>query len=82
LALKSFAPSSESPFDSLSEREMQIAFMIVSCEKVLAIADKLCLSPKTVNTYRYRLFEKLAITSDVELTLLAVRHGIIDAIPR
>ncbi|WP_373188174.1 UvrY/SirA/GacA family response regulator transcription factor [Halopseudomonas sp.] len=82
LALKSFAPASESPFDSLSEREMQIAYMIVSCEKVLAIADKLCLSPKTVNTYRYRLFEKLGITSDVELTLLAVRHGMIDAMPR
>ena len=33
------------------------------------------LSPKTVNTYRYRIFEKLAINSDVELTLMAVRHG-------
>lgn len=80
LALKSFAPANDSPFDNLSEREMQIAFMIVSCEKVQAIADKLCLSPKTVNTYRYRLFEKLGITSDVELTLLAVRHGMVDAL--
>lgn len=82
LALKAFAPASDSPFDHLSEREMQIAYMIVSCEKVQNIADKLCLSPKTVNTYRYRLFEKLNITSDVELTLLAVRHGMVDAIPR
>lgn len=81
LALKSFAPASESPFDNLSEREMQIAYMIVSCAKVQTIADKLCLSPKTVNTYRYRLFEKLNITSDVELTLLAVRHGMVDAQP-
>ncbi len=79
LVTRLYDPVSESPFDSLSEREMQIALMIVSCEKVQSISDKLCLSPKTVNTYRYRIFEKLGIQSDVELTLLAVRHGMIDA---
>jgi len=78
LALKSFQPQG-SPFDALSEREIQIALMIVGCQKVQIISDKLCLSPKTVNTYRYRIFEKLSVTSDVELTLLAVRHGIVDA---
>ncbi|WP_269687321.1 MULTISPECIES: response regulator transcription factor GacA [Halopseudomonas] len=78
LALKQFNPGGNSPFDCLSEREMQIALMIVNCEKVQSISDKLCLSPKTVNTYRYRIFEKLGITSDVELTLLAVRHGMVD----
>ncbi len=79
LALKAFGSNAETPFDQLSEREIQIALMIVSCEKVQSISDKLCLSPKTVNTYRYRIFEKLGITSDVELTLLAVRHGMIEA---
>ncbi|MGX5219447.1 response regulator transcription factor GacA [Pseudomonas segetis] len=80
LALKSFQPqSSNSPFDLLSEREIQIALMIAGCQKVQSISDKLCLSPKTVNTYRYRIFEKLAITSDVELALLALRHGMVDA---
>lgn len=78
LAIKSFQPTSDSPFDA-SEREIQIALMIVGCQKVQSISDKLCLSPKTVNTYRYRIFEKLAISSDVELTLLAVRHGMVDA---
>lgn len=78
LALKSFQPQG-SPFDTLSEREIQIALMIVGCQKVQIISDKLCLSPKTVNTYRYRIFEKLSVTSDVELTLLAVRHGMVDA---
>ncbi|MBC3474169.1 response regulator transcription factor GacA [Pseudomonas taiwanensis] len=78
LALKSFQPQG-SPFDALSEREIQIALMIVGCQKVQLISDKLCLSPKTVNTYRYRIFEKLSVTSDVELTLLAVRHGMVDA---
>lgn len=78
LALKPFQ-SQGSPFDALSEREIQIALMIVGCQKVQIISDKLCLSPKTVNTYRYRIFEKLSVTSDVELTLLAVRHGMVDA---
>jgi len=81
LALKSFQPNnSGSPFDSLSEREIQIALMIANCHKVQTISDKLCLSPKTVNTYRYRIYEKLSIASDVELALLAVRHGMVDAI--
>lgn len=79
LAIKSFQPVNDSPFDALSEREIQIALMIVGCQKVQSISDKLCLSPKTVNTYRYRIFEKLSISSDVELTLLAVRHGMVDA---
>ncbi len=78
MALKPFQPQG-SPFDALSEREIQIALMIVGCQKVQIISDKLCLSPKTVNTYRYRIFEKLSVTSDVELTLLAVRHGMVDA---
>ncbi|MNJ57472.1 Response regulator UvrY [compost metagenome] len=81
LALKSFQPNSQSsPFELLSEREIQIALMIANCHKVQNISDKLCLSPKTVNTYRYRIFEKLAVTSDVELALLAVRHGMVDAV--
>ena len=67
-----------SPFDALSERELQIAMMIIECQKVQAISDKLCLSPKTVNSYRYRIFEKLELSSDVELTLLAVRNGLLD----
>lgn len=81
LALKSFQPQAgSSPFDLLSEREIQIALMIANCQKVQSISDKLCLSPKTVNTYRYRIFDKLSISSDVELALLAVRHGMVDAV--
>lgn len=80
LALKPFTNDGEgSPFDQLSERELQIAMMVVNCQKVQEISDKLFLSPKTVNSYRYRVFDKLGITSDVELTLLAIRHGMVDA---
>ena len=65
-------------FNSLSEREMQVMMMITSGEKVATISDALCLSPKTVNSYRYRLFEKMGVDNDVGLTHLAIRHGIID----
>lgn len=79
MALKPFdAQDAACPFDVLSDREMQISILIVNCVKVQEISDQLFLSPKTVNTYRYRIFEKLDITSDVELTRLAIRHGIID----
>ncbi len=78
MALKAFEPVAENPFDKLSEREMQIALMIVNCHKAAEIGDKLFLSPKTVNSYRYRIFDKLDIDGDVELTRLAMRNGLID----
>lgn len=78
MALTSADPESSSPFQQLSERELQIAMMIIDGIKVQDIADKLCISPKTVNTYRYRIFEKLNVTGDVELTRLAIRHGLLD----
>ena len=78
LALKHLSHNEETPLDSLSEREMQVLVMITSGQKVNEIAEQLCLSPKTVNSYRYRLFEKLGVDSDVELTHLAIRYRLID----
>lgn len=79
MALKSCDTSQpDCPFDQLSEREMQISLMIASGQKIQLISDLLCVSPKTVNTYRYRIFEKLKIENDVELALLAVRHNLVD----
>jgi DNA-binding NarL/FixJ family response regulator len=77
LAFKRFDAPTKSPFEMLSEREMQIAVLIVNGERPLQIANKLCLSPKTVNGYRYRIFEKLNIESDVELTKLAIKNHLI-----
>lgn len=67
----------DSPFNRLSQREMQVLLMITQGQKTQFISDSLCLSPKTVSTYRHRLFEKLGVETDVELTLLAIRHGLI-----
>jgi two-component system invasion response regulator UvrY len=79
MALNQLNGNDGSPFESLSEREMQISLMIANCHKVQEIADNLHISAKTVNSYRYRVFEKLDISGDVELTLLAMRHGLIEA---
>lgn len=79
LALKNFSGDADrSPFEGLSERELQTAVMISSGMKVNDIAEAFCISPKTVNSYRYRIFEKLEINSDVELALLAVKHKLLD----
>ncbi len=80
LALRTFAGgnSQESPFEKLSQRELQTAMLIANGQKVNDIANTFCVSPKTVNSYRYRIFEKLDINSDVELTLLAVKHNLLD----
>lgn len=77
LASYAFEENVASPFENLSYREMQIMMMVVNCQKVRDISSSLHLSPKTVNSYRYRIFEKLNVSSDVELVLLAVKHGMI-----
>lgn len=79
LAFRHVNDKEESPFDTLSERELQVMLMITKGTKVQDIAEKLCLSPKTVNSYRYRIFEKLSVKNDVELTLLAIRYGLIES---
>ncbi len=68
----------DSPFRSVSQREMQVMMMIIQGMKNQDISDSLHLSPKTVSTYRHRLFEKLRVETDVELTFLALRHGLVD----
>ncbi len=78
LAFRHVEDAEESPFDKLSERELQIMMEIVEGHNPHEISDKLHLSPKTVNSYRYRLFLKLSVKNDVELTLLAIRHGLLD----
>ena len=78
MAFNSFQSQSDDPFGTLSNREMQIMMMVVNCRKVHEISGNLHLSPKTVNSYRYRIFEKLNVSSDVEMALMAVRHGVLD----
>jgi two-component system invasion response regulator UvrY len=77
LALSYVHNRDKSPFDELTQRETQVMLMVVSGETNKQISEQLCLSPKTTSTYRYRLFEKLGVGNDVELTRFAIRHGLI-----
>lgn len=79
LAFKHVKDEEQNPFEDLSERELQVMLMITMGLNVKEIGDRLCLSPKTVNSYRYRIFEKMKVKNDVELTLLAIRHGLIES---
>ncbi len=78
MALSKFKSAKENPFSELSDRELQIMLMITRGEKVPDISEHLHLSTKTINSYRYRMFEKLSVGNDVELTHLAIRHGMIN----
>jgi two-component system invasion response regulator UvrY len=79
LMLANFRNRGESsPLSALSAREMQIMMMITRGQGTQQISDALFLSPKTVSTYRHRLYEKLAVSNDVELTHLAMRHGLLE----
>lgn len=68
----------KNPFDELSNRELQIAAMIAKGQKVKEIAESLELSPKTINSYRYRIFDKIKIKNDVELAKLAIKFGLVE----
>lgn len=66
-------------YELLSARELEIMLMITQGVPIKQVAQSLTLSPKTVNTYRYRMFGKLNICSDVELTHIAISYGLITA---
>ncbi len=78
MAMSHIPGNAPSPFERLSDRELQVMMMVIRGAKVPEISEKLFISSKTVNTYRYRVFEKLGVKNDVELTHLALRHGIIE----
>lgn len=70
-----------SPLSTLSDREMEVLLLVANGMNIQDIAEKLHVSPKTVATYRYRLFEKLDVQNDVELARYALRHGLIEDVP-
>ena len=69
------ARQKNNPFLQLSKREAQVVCLILEGESIQEMAERLKLSDKTVNTYRYRLYEKLDVKNDVELTRLAIKWG-------
>jgi two-component system invasion response regulator UvrY len=66
------------PFDQLTHRELQILLLVAAGRNAAVIARDLCLTQKTVNSYRNRLLEKLHANTEVELMYLALRYGLVN----
>jgi DNA-binding NarL/FixJ family response regulator len=71
------APAVEHPHEKLSDRELQTLVMIASGKRLSDIANELTLSPKTVSVYRARVLEKLGLANNSELTVYAIRNGLV-----
>lgn len=71
------APQHEALHDALSERELQTVVKIASGKRLSDIAEELMLSPKTVSVYRTRALEKLGLANNAELTVYAIRNGLV-----
>ena len=66
------------PHEQLSEREFQVFLKLAKGETAGDIAKALSLSVKTVSTYRTRLMEKMALSSNSDLTYYALKNRLID----
>ena len=64
--------------ESLSEREFAVFLKLAQGESVQAIARTLSLSPNTVGTHLYNIKQKLGAGNQAELTLIALRNGLIE----
>jgi len=63
--------------EKLSDRELQTLVMIASGKRLSDIAEELMLSPKTVSVYRARVLEKLGLSNNSEMTVYAIRNGLV-----
>jgi two-component system, NarL family, invasion response regulator UvrY len=79
LALEDIEGSESSPIKRLSEREFDVFIRLARGASVQRIADDLRLSASTVGTHLYNVKQKLGVSNQSELTLLAIRHGLIEA---
>jgi len=79
LALSMLPGGVASPFEELSAREMEVMLKLTEGSRVPDIAALLCLSAKTVSTYKYRILGKLGVRSEVELVRMAMRYGLVEA---
>jgi DNA-binding NarL/FixJ family response regulator len=71
------APPVENAHSKLSDRELQTLTLIASGKRLADIAEALTLSPKTVSVYRARVLEKLGLANNAELTVYAIRNGLV-----
>jgi DNA-binding NarL/FixJ family response regulator len=68
----------ELDYRNLSDREFSVFRMIAVGKANSEIADQLCISPKTVSTYRSRVLQKLGLTTDAEIVRYAIENGLLN----
>jgi two-component system invasion response regulator UvrY len=66
------------PHESLSDREFQVLCLIASGKTVKIVAEELCLSIKTISTYRVRLLEKMRMKTNSEVTHYAIKNKLVE----
>jgi DNA-binding NarL/FixJ family response regulator len=69
--------SDRPPHEALSERELQVFLHLAQGQTVGQLADAMCLSVKTVSTYRTRVLDKLKLKTNSDLTYYALKNGLI-----
>jgi two-component system invasion response regulator UvrY len=79
LALDEIDGTSKSVIERLSEREFEVFIRLARGASVQRIAEDLKLSPSTVGTHLYNIKQKLRVTNQSELTLIAIREALIEA---
>ncbi len=80
LALSILPGAAGSPFDELSARELEVMLKLTEGNRIPDIASLMCLSPKTIATYKYRIYDKLGTRSEVDLMRMAMRYGLLEAV--
>jgi len=65
------------PYDMLSAREREVLNMVARGDTSSQVADKLCISPRTVEVHRARVMQKLGLKNRTELIHFAMRRGIL-----
>ena len=68
----------QSPVEVLSDREFEVFMLLAKGQSVAQIAEKLFLSPRTVGTHLYNVKQKLNAGNSAEITLIAMRNGLLD----
>jgi len=67
----------KAPHEKLSDREYQVMLLIASGKTVTQAAEELCLSVKTISTYRRHILEKMQFATNAEITMYAIQNKLL-----
>jgi two-component system invasion response regulator UvrY len=77
LAMQQFS-GVKSPVEMLSEKEFKVFLALAKGQSVAEIADVMSLSPRTIGTHLYNIKQKLGVSNQAELAIMAIRAGLVE----